>query len=363
MRALVEINHYPEILEKMIDVTHMRLKHRSKKAKSQLTQLAREFAFRIGLDYLEIKRLALRYMRFDLIICTNLPTILAAKFAKTMGYSGTIVFDDYGVWPWRGYLPWSPLAAFFPAWVRTNIASCRKYIDYVVTPSEFERKNAIERYGFNPDMVYKIPYTIRNFFSKPIHKTKLRGILGVKNSEFILTYVGRLNPIKGIDRLIRAFAAIKNEIPSRLIIVGRDQGFLKKIIKLCKTLDVSDGVRYLGFIPYRKMPEVYAASDVVIIPSLYETFCSVALEAMACGTPVVASNVGSLPEVVGEAGILCKPNPESIAEAIKKLWFDKELLENLRWKGPKRARKLRLEAENALKSFLCKELCVKEACS
>lgn len=353
MKLLVEINHYPGILEREFDITHMKLGETgAKEDEIIVSSPLGEIPLRIGLDYLAIRKLAERYLDFDVVICTNLPTILAGKKARKMGFSGKIIFDDYGIWPWRGYLFWGPLGAFFPTWIRANIISCKEAVNVVVTPSSFERRNAIMKYGFRPEVVFKIPYTIKDFFSPSVSGKAFRKGLGIDDSEFLITYAGRINPTKGLNRLVKAFALIRNEIPSRLLIVGKDQGFLREVLSLSRRLNVFEDIIYLGVIHYRRMPEVYAASDVVVIPSLYETFCFVALEALACGRPIIASKAGSLPELIGDAGILCDPSPKNLAKAIKRVWLDEELVKELGVRGPRRVKELRSESERILQVLL-----------
>ncbi len=353
MKLLVEINHYPGIIDKEFEITYMRIEEMGvKNGIMTLGSYIEKIPLRVGLDYFAIRNLAKRFMEFDAVICTNLPAILAGKMARKKGFTGKIIFDDYGLWPWRGYLPWGPLAIFFPLWVRTNILSSKKAIDIVVTPSEFERRNAIKKYGFKPETVVKVPYLVEDCFSPTISGKKFREKLNVKESEFLISYAGRLNPTKGLDRLVKAFALVINEVPGKLLIAGKDQGSLRMVMKLSKRLNILERVMYLGILPHKKMPEFYAASDVVVIPSLYETFCFVALEAMACGRPVIASKAGSLPEVIGDAGILCDPRPENLAKAIKRVLFNEELKKELRAKGPRRVAELRVEAKKIVQIIL-----------
>jgi len=348
MRVLVEINHYPGLLERKFDLAYMKsldLLDEDIVGRPGFGIGIRRTAFRVGLNYFMIRALAERYLDYDAVICTNLPTIIAARMARKMGFSGKVVFDDYGVWPWKGFLPWGPMGALFPSWVRAVISSCREAIDAVITPSEFQRRNTIKRYGFNPEITMRIPYTIEDYFSPRVSGKKFRKWVRASTSEFLIAYAGRLNPVKGLDRLVLAFSTIEKELPSRLLIAGRDQGVLRKIKRLAKRLGVLHKITYIGMLAREKMPEFYAASDILVIPSLYETFCFVALEAMACGTPVVASNVGSLPEVVGDAGILCKPEPDEIANAVMDLCRNRELLSELRNRGFSRVKELRRESE------------------
>ena len=343
MRVLVEVNHYPGILDREFEISPMRVAGEGRDRYVGVKPVLGEVPFRAGLDYVAMRELARRYLNFDVVICTNLPAIIAGKIARKMGFSGRIVFDDYGIWPWRGFLPWGPLGALFPTWARTNIISCRDSIDVVVTPSNFERMNAIRRYGFRAEAVFKIPYAIGEIFSPSVSGEQFRGELGISRSEFLITYVGRINPTKGLDRLVKALYLIR-KVPARLLLVGRNQGYLGKVLRIGRSLGVLRRMKYAGTLPHERMPEVYAASDVVIIPSLYETFCFAAVEAMACGVPVVASRAGSLPEVVGGAGIICDPVPEEIAEAIERLWYDDGLRKELMRRGPVRAEELRAEA-------------------
>ncbi|RLG46316.1 MAG: hypothetical protein DRN92_05530, partial [Thermoproteota archaeon] len=187
MRLLVEIDHYPGILDREFNVTYIKLGEATETKDRFLivNPTLGRIPLRAGLDYVAIRNLARSYPNFDAIICTNLPALLAGKLARRMGFSGKIIFDDYGVWPWKGFLPWGPLAVFFPSWVRANIISCKKAIDVVVTPSEFERQNAIRRYGFKPESVFKIPYAIEDFFTPSASGNEFRSKLGVEDSELL----------------------------------------------------------------------------------------------------------------------------------------------------------------------------------
>jgi glycosyltransferase involved in cell wall biosynthesis len=96
-------------------------------------------------------------------------------------------------------------------------------------------------------------------------------------------------------------------------------------------------VLFPGFIPDDDLPLVYSAATVFVFPSLYEGFGLPPLEAMACGCPVICSDRGALPEVVGEAALIAAPEPGPLAAALQKLWGDAKLRSVLREKGLKRA--------------------------
>ena len=103
-------------------------------------------------------------------------------------------------------------------------------------------------------------------------------------------------------------------------------------------------VRFLGPVPEADLPALYAGAAVFVFPSLYEGFGLPVLEAMACGTPVITSNTSSLPEVVGEAGILIDPRDvRALAEAVERVLADERLRAELRAKGVERARQFTWE--------------------
>ncbi len=134
-------------------------------------------------------------------------------------------------------------------------------------------------------------------------------------------YVGRLEPHKGVDVLLRAVHALPN---AQLCIVGAGPAD-DELRNLSARLGMTDRVTFTGFVPAEELPAVYQSFDVVAIPSLptptwIEQFCRVAVEAMAAGVPVVASDLGSLPEVVGGGGVLVPPGDvDALAAALRGL--------------------------------------------
>jgi glycosyltransferase involved in cell wall biosynthesis len=125
----------------------------------------------------------------------------------------------------------------------------------------------------------------------------------------IILYIGRIHKIKGIDFLVRAYAYLKNEMKCKdavLVIVGSDDGFLGEVKSLVQSLGVSRFVIFTGPLYGEEKLGAYVDSDVVVLPSRYETFPNVVLEAYACSKPVVASNVEAIPDIVlhRESGLL-----------------------------------------------------------
>jgi glycosyltransferase involved in cell wall biosynthesis len=148
-----------------------------------------------------------------------------------------------------------------------------------------------------------------------------------------LLYVGRTNPQKNIPRLVEAFAVLRGEIQDhpiyrdlRLLIIGDEISRYPALRHAVIQSRVEDSVRFLGFVPIETLRAFYQAASAFVFPSLYEGFGLPPLEAMACGTPVVCSNVNSLPEVVGKAAEIVNPeNVFDIARGMREVLLDPEL--------------------------------------
>jgi glycosyltransferase involved in cell wall biosynthesis len=146
---------------------------------------------------------------------------------------------------------------------------------------------------------------------------------------FIL-YAGTIRPQKNIPRLVEAFAVLRGDLEEhplyrdlRLIIIGDEISKYPSVRRAVIQTRVEDVVRFLGFVPIATLRVFYEAAAAFVFPSLYEGFGLPPLEAMACGTPVVASNLSSLPEVVGEAAVLVNPeNVFDIARGIREALLD-----------------------------------------
>lgn len=173
-----------------------------------------------------------------------------------------------------------------------------------------------------------------------IGATKERyGIIG----KYILT-VGTLEPRKNITTLLEAFSIVKKKLTIQLVIVGARGWLDRPIFKKVEALGISKDVVFTGFVPDEDLPALYQGAEVFVFPSLYEGFGLPPLEAMASGTPVVASNSSSIPEVVGDSGILVDPQDvEGFAHAIIKLCTHADHRAILGIKGQQRARQFTIE--------------------
>jgi glycosyltransferase involved in cell wall biosynthesis len=166
-----------------------------------------------------------------------------------------------------------------------------------------------------------------------------------------LLYVGRTNPHKNIPRLVEAFAVLRGEIQEhpiyrdlRLLIIGDEISRYPALRHAVIQSRVEDTVRFLGFVPIDTLRAFYQAASAFVFPSLYEGFGLPPLEAMACGTPVVCSNVSSLPEVVGDAAEIVIPeNVFDIARGMREVLLDGARRTRLVERGFEQARRFSWE--------------------
>ncbi len=163
-----------------------------------------------------------------------------------------------------------------------------------------------------------------------------------------ILYVGTIEPRKGIDKLLDAFEIVMKEIPdAELILCGKIGWKVEKLAeRISKMVEQFPNVKYLGYVDDEKLIKLYREVDVCVYPSIYEGFGLPPLEAMACGCPVIVSNSSSLPEVVGDAGILVNPyNVDEIAKAIIRVLRDDELKKKMSLLGIERAKKFKLDKQ------------------
>jgi glycosyltransferase involved in cell wall biosynthesis len=160
------------------------------------------------------------------------------------------------------------------------------------------------------------------------------------NGDYIL-YLGTLEPRKNLERLIEAYAAVKeSEKAAPLLVIAGGKGWLyESIFETVKRFGIENSVIFTGYVPDADKPALLSGAKVFCFPSLYEGFGMPPLEAMACGTPVLTSNVASLPEVCGDAAYYVNPLLVSeIEQGIKQLCFNEELRNNLIQKGEERVK-------------------------
>jgi D-inositol-3-phosphate glycosyltransferase len=208
----------------------------------------------------------------------------------------------------------------------------------LIVSTELEKSDLVKLYGADKrkiEIVYPgVNHKIFRKISKPLAREKVK----LSGSENILLFVGRIDPVKGLGTLIKAvFQLINSHKVSNLqvLLIGGDPhkrtGINKEMVKVKKLINrykLDDVVKLIGSKPQRLLPYYYNSADIAVLPSVYESFGLVVLEAMACGSAVVASNVGGPKFLIDDGidGLLFKSNnPESLASCILKLLTDEKL--------------------------------------
>lgn len=213
--------------------------------------------------------------------------------------------------------------------------------EHIITISQFSKKDIIKNYKINKDeslnashlrdkITVAYPGFNENLFKPLKDVEKIENIkqkYGIEGDYVI--YTGTIQPRKNLIKLIDAFQKINN---LKLVIVGKARGegrqgwMFEDILDRPKKLGIENKVIFTGFAPYEDLPWLVNGAVAFVLPSLYEGFGIPVVEAMACGTPVIVSNVSSLPEIVGKAGLLIDPkSTDQIEQAIRTISADKKL--------------------------------------
>jgi glycosyltransferase involved in cell wall biosynthesis len=224
----------------------------------------------------------------------------------------------------------------FAAWYRFLTPRLVRRVRRVIAVSEFSKSRIVEHSGVVPEKVVVIPNGISARFRPPVPEESAR--LGEKyprlRGDYLLS-VGSLEPRKNLDRLFQAWERVRLVAPGVTLAVAGTAG---RVFSGTGFALFPPGVEALGYVDDRDLPALYGNALAFVYPSLYEGFGLPPLEAMACGTPVVVSDVPSLVESVGDAAIFFDPNDvKSIAEGLLTAISDRLLRDVLRRRGLERA--------------------------
>lgn len=226
------------------------------------------------------------------------------------------------------------------------------FADRVVASTPRDKQQMIDLYDAPADRIAVISPGVDTTLFHPISSDEAKDHLQTPRQDHSVLFVGRIDPVKGIDIWFKAMALVVEENPwlrghMCVCLIGGDidedepDQELARLQALKDELGIGDLVTFLGRRSQEELPYYYSAADVVVMPSLYESFGMVALEAMACGTPVVASDVGGLSFVVrnGETGFLVPDrDPKALAECLNNLLRDPALRARLGRRGIQVAR-------------------------
>lgn len=214
-------------------------------------------------------------------------------------------------------------------WTRFSIENA----DHIVTISNFSKQDIIKQYGIDKNKItVAFPGFNKDVFKVLKDTKKIKEVLDkYKIKDPYIIYIGTIQPRKNLVRLIEATAKIEG---LNLVIIGKTRGEgkegwkFKEILETPIKLGIEDRVNFLGFTPESELQPLLVGAKAFTLPSLWEGFGIPAVEAMAVGCPVIVSNVSSLPEVVGKAGLLVNPySVDQIEQAIRIIITEKRLRE------------------------------------
>lgn len=199
----------------------------------------------------------------------------------------------------------------------------------IITCSEYTRQTVIEQLDYPEERITTIPLAIDcSHFCPREEPEDFRPRYNLPPDAKIVLFVGSEDPRKNLQTLMRAFSLIIKYVPEALLVKGGTTHFqeeAKRLKRLAKELGIESRVRFVEDLPDEDLPYLYNTADVVVMPSYFEGFGLPAAEAMACGTPVIAADATSLPEVVGDTGVLFDPHsPDELADALQLLLEDDE---------------------------------------
>ena len=221
----------------------------------------------------------------------------------------------------------SPLRAYS----RYYIPQVLKGAQHILCNSQATAKDITYFFGINPLKITPILL---------VHDADNFSFLNLPKSNYFL-YIGRQDPYKNLQRLMAAFAALPNYHKYQLWIAGASDARYTPVLQaLIGKLELTNYVKFLDYVAYSQLPIIINSAIALLFPSLWEGFGFPVLEAMACGTPVITSNLASMPEVAGDAAILINPySTAEISQAMEKIANSQELTSQLSQLGLERAKK------------------------
>lgn len=228
--------------------------------------------------------------------------------------------------------------------LRLTVRSTARRAAHIITVSEYSRRDIMETYGVAPERISVTLESAPASFAPVTDEKELahvRNLYGIEG-DYILS-VGSIQPRKNLGRLIAAYSGLRHARPEgklpQLVLVGKCAWLYDETLRTIKELEVSNSVILTGYVPKDHLPALYSGALFFVYPSYFEGFGLPPLEAMKCGAAVIVGNKTSLPEVVGDAGLLVDPfDVNDIAGAMEKLMGDAGFRSRLRAKGLERAK-------------------------
>jgi glycosyltransferase involved in cell wall biosynthesis len=234
------------------------------------------------------------------------------------------------------------------AYARTLISLAAKRATRVMTVSESSKRDILRYVDIPPEKIDVIYNSYDERFGiEPNEEAVARVRERYQLHDRFVLYAGNVKPHKNLERLIEAFHLVRNRglDQLKLVLIGDDISRYSALRRAVHRHQLHKYVRFLGYLPEETLAVMYRLAGVFVFPSLYEGFGLPPLEAMASGTPVVTSNVSSLPEVAGDAAVLVDPyDAHAIADGIHRVLTDERLRDDLRRRGLARAKQFSWES-------------------
>jgi glycosyltransferase involved in cell wall biosynthesis len=242
-----------------------------------------------------------------------------------------LIFDRY-----PEYMPWAWSRPYYRLLMKLSTRRAQR----IISVSQATAHDLLHYYKILPGKVSVTREGVEPSFGTVPHEDRLWALRRqYKLERPVILSVGARRPHKNLARLVRAFASLVPHVAHDLLLVGpADNRFPDEAREVAAEAGLNGRVRFLDWVPETDLASLYALADLVVVPSLVEGFGLPALEAMASGTPVLATRTSSLPEVVGEAGVLVDPyDTEALASGMRELLYDEARRQRLAEAGRMRA--------------------------
>jgi glycosyltransferase involved in cell wall biosynthesis len=229
-----------------------------------------------------------------------------------------------------------PISRFYwSKWLPYTI----RFADIVIADSLATQRDLVQLIKFPSEKIRVVPLGVDDQFAPPAQERIAECRKRYSLPDDFILYLGTLEPRKGIDTLIEALHLLKDHISHSLVIVGKKGWYYDRIQAQITRLGLKNRVYELGYIADEDLPCMYGAASTFVFPSRYEGFGLPIIEAMACGTPVITTNISSLPEVAGDSTLLVSPDhPGELRDAVYRVLNDLILANELRVRGISRAK-------------------------
>jgi glycosyltransferase involved in cell wall biosynthesis len=212
--------------------------------------------------------------------------------------------------------------------------------DALIADSESTRRDAVRLAGVAPEKIHTVHLGVTGEF-RPISDPEVLDPIKARYRlpEQFLLYVGVIEPRKNLPALLQAFGKLAQEgLPHHLVVAGGKGWMYDQVFQMVAESKLQDRIHFIGHVSHDDLPGIFNLAEAFVYPSLYEGFGIPVLEALACGTPVVTSDISSIPEITGDCALLVPPSDqEALTHAMRRILDDQSLREDLARRGLERA--------------------------